>query len=131
MNTKLRQESYNPAKYPDSPTTKSIEGLDKFMENAPKTDKPIIVKRGYGTTFLSNANEGDVLLDKGYVSTSIKPNWSWGGGTGATEIRIPEGSTGVYVAKGSSHPGEMEFLLPRNSYFKVIKKGTPLPKLKK
>jgi hypothetical protein len=61
---------------------------------------------------------GKVLTDKGFASTSVNV----GGGFGGQKlvIRVPKGAKGLFVRPLSHYAGEDEFLLPRNSKFKVI-----------
>lgn len=123
VNDILRDGKYDPAKFPDSNVTKTIQGLDSAIENAPATDRNIVVRRGMSGGILSGLKAGDEFVDDGFGSTSVKPTWKWKGW--ATEIHIPKGTKGMYVSKISSvGGGEYEFLLHRSAAFRILKVGT-------
>ena len=116
--------------YDKQQAEKYIPNIDKVIEEGPRTAKTMRVIRGVGSG--STAAEiaalavGDEFQDKGYGSTSVKKDWDWSGdgtGSGLTlEVVVPKGSKGLYVEKISSHKSEQEFLLPRNTKYRIISK---------
>jgi hypothetical protein len=96
-----------------------VKHLDSWLEKS-KTSEPIKVYRKvsghYAEILKSVMFPGAKFMDRGFISTSINNGWS---GDLHFEIDVPKGSRGAYVAPMSSHPGEKEFLLPRETKFTV------------
>lgn len=97
------------------------------------TDHHIHVWRGIGDNILHNVKKGDIVHDKGFVSTSVDPDHARSfGNTGVgvyAHINIPKGSKALSVNKypkvrnhnddrGISAPNENEVILPRGSKFR-------------
>jgi hypothetical protein len=59
---------------------------------------------------------GSTFTDKGYVSTTVKPAT---GGDFAMRIKAPASTKGAYIESATYKRGEQEFLLPRNTSFRV------------
>ena len=121
-----------------------ISELDETMVRAPNITSPITVYRGIrgGDDFppeLEGLEVGDVFFDSAFVSTSLSPTSALGfaGIYNADsthgivlEIAVPANSEGIFpnswLGTGGMGPSsnnfasELEFLLPRNSGFKVI-----------
>lgn len=114
-NDKLR---HNPKAAEADPDTKH---LDEYLAGA-TFEEEIVVRRGvngeYAKILKSIIFEGTKFIDRGYVSTSAKADWTWSGGF-VFEITCPKGSRGAAIGKWSHYPSEMEVLLPRNSAFVV------------
>jgi len=112
-----------------------IKILDKIIENAKPTPKPIVVFRGiYGrhAEIIKKLKKGDWYEDKGFVSTSLKRAVAEkdfaieGGDVGVIiEIFVPQGSKTLIPLAYQANPGgiqpyELEVILPRGSKFRVV-----------
>jgi hypothetical protein len=98
----------------DHSVTKHLDAaIDKAV-----TTKQITVFRGAHDTkgVFSSLKPGDKFHDKAYVSTSATHGFT--GGVHFV-ITVPKGARAAPIP--SKHPGEKEFLLPRNTSFKVTK----------
>ena len=63
--------------------------------------------------------KGAILQDRGFASTSIRKGREFSKSV-LYEIRVPKGTgRGAYVAPISSHETEKEFLIQKDSYFKI------------
>jgi tape measure domain-containing protein len=124
INSKLR------AAGGDSYAAKSmtVKALDSVIKRAPVTDIDMKLRRdfSFGPMFTHiekyGTLNGTVMTDRGFSSTSARMNWSWSGGFKAT-ILLPKGSQGIYTGGThdySSHPGESEFILPRETRYKIV-----------
>lgn len=81
-------------------------------------DKQFTVFRGSNAK-LSDFKVGNLWSDKGFTSTSINPAGGFGGNV-RFKIICPPGTKGMYIGRKSSHPGENEFLLDKNTQFRVL-----------
>jgi hypothetical protein len=140
LNSALRaDEDFAEERYGDL-----ISELDETMVRAPNITSPITVYRGIrgGDDMppeLEELEVGDVFFDSAFVSTSLSPTSALGfaGIYNADsthgivlEIAVPANSEGIFpnswLGTGGSSlssnnfASELEFLLPRNSGFKVI-----------
>ena len=120
----------------DSPTDLSkcsdyqqakIKDLDAALAKG-VLKEPVTVYRGSTADLLGGRKTvadiqelvGATIKDKGYVSTSISKGKTFHGEVGY-KIVVPSGKgRGAYVGNISNIPGENEFLLKRNSSFKVM-----------
>jgi len=111
---------------------KEIEGLDKLTtdKNTALDDEYVVLRAmGSGEYLEEYTKEGNIVLDKGYVSTTPhRGTYSnmFGGRPGETyvmRIKLPTGTRGANFKKCQPYLyGENEeFLLPRNSKFKIAK----------
>ena len=71
---------------------------------------------------------GKIYTEKGFTSTTICSDTMLPfGGSKSTktvlDIYVPTNSRGAYIYKISEHPAEFEYLLDRNTKFKVIDAG--------
>jgi hypothetical protein len=113
----------------------TIALLDGAIEYAPPLDSPITVYRGVkgnGLDFFEALKVGDVYSDKGFSSTSLDPamgakfaNAESGMYQGIVlRMKLPAGTQGVFPASvtgiESQFSREAEFLLPRDSKFKIL-----------
>lgn len=98
-----------------------VLSVDKYINEGPRVPKNIVVHRSVTDDFFSSGvfEKGSEFQDKGFISTTIKKG-SIGGEN--LEIRVPKGAKGLYVQHISASPGDNEFLLPRNSKFRVVQK---------
>lgn len=121
---------------------KYIERLDKTIETAPPLSQKITVYRGVQSNvgrdneFWSSMEVGDVIEDKGYVSTTLRPslaadfayyNQSVQSQGFVFKMDLPEGTKGVFPSSvlgldGGVTRTEAEFLLPRGSKFEILSK---------
>lgn len=121
---------------------KYIERLDKTIETAPPLSQKITVYRGVQSNvgrdneFWSSMEVGDVIEDKGYVSTTLRPslaadfayyNQSVQSQGFVFKMDLPEGTKGVFPSSvlgldGGITRTEAEFLLPRGSKFEILSK---------
>jgi hypothetical protein len=89
-----------------------------------KTPEDHVVYRGFGSRKgldLTKLKKGNVLRDKGFVSTSFRPEVAEEFSNGRdmshiAKIHVPKGSKAHYIP----HQGEHELLLHPNTKFKVI-----------
>lgn len=122
-------------------TTDDIKNLDSLMK---ATNKAMTVFRGvdidenedWGKAML-NAKSGDILSDKGYLSTSIskesaEQNVSESYKAAVFQIDVPKGAKMINVNnafksvlnKKNVHSAEKEYLFHRNTRLKVINTTT-------
>jgi hypothetical protein len=100
-------------------SSKTVKALDDWLAKSEvKEDLKVYrkVSGEYANVLKSVMFPGAKFIDRGFVSTSINNGWS---GDLYFEINVPKGAKGAYVDNMSSHPGEKEFLLPRDSKFVV------------
>lgn len=91
----------------------------KISQSMPKIETPITVFRGNGSHFsIREFKVGKNYNDKGFMSSAINPGSAWSGVR--FEITMPKGSRGQYIGKKSSHPSENEFLIDKNTEFRVV-----------
>ena len=98
--------------------------LDAAIKTAPAPSR-IEVYRGVsisaGTPFhalITGLRPGDTFADKAYVSTTSNRDKAFGGGTAFT-ITVPKKMKAAPIP--SHHDGEVEYLLPRGSTFRVTR----------
>lgn len=130
INKSLR---YGEAAIPEGPRSlikRRIEELTKVLDNAPKTQQDIMAWRGYSNKdvhekFMS-MNLGDVLHDKGFMSTSlIRETSEYFVGKDRfgvmAHIHIPKGTRTLYM----DHKvlSQTELLLNRGQKLKLISKA--------
>lgn len=105
----------------------NVLNLVKSYYMASTLENPIIVIRGAGSNkLIQDKIAGDYVIDAGFFSASISVEVA----TGFADkngmfgnfylIYIPKGLKGIYMARMSEFPTEMEFLLPPGSIFKII-----------
>lgn len=130
MNKYLRtgNEVYNK----NGETSKKIKSMTNALEKS-SLKEDIVVHRGIGGALpkmlgvdnntLKNKEfqqslRGTVITEKGFFSSGGAMNDAWGG----TKIhaKVPKGSKGMYVDPISQFSGEHEFILQRNSSFKIV-----------
>ncbi len=95
----------------------TIKNLDTALQGA-VIPKDTIAQRVVGDDMLHLFEEGKPFVDKGYMSTSIKPEHNWQNSL-RLFVELPEGSPGAFVKDLSSVPNEYEVLLPRGSVMDV------------
>jgi hypothetical protein len=116
-------------------STQGIEGeisdLDEVINNAPTLESPLLAYRGVNdsmTGFFGNLKVGDVFEDKGFVSTTLDPEIAhqFTGSSMFSKIlqfHLPKGTKGLFpeyfLGDEVYSWKEREFLLPRDSKFKV------------
>ena len=129
MNNYLRtgNEVYNK----NGKTSKKIKSMTDALEKS-SLKEDIVVHRGIGGSLpkmlgvdnntLKNKEfqqslRGTVITEKGFFSSGGAMKDAWGG----TKIhaKVPKGSKAMYVDPISQFPGEHEFILQRNSSFKI------------
>lgn len=64
--------------------------------------------------------KGTILETKGFCSTSIDPTANHAFGSCNLHIFVPKGSKGMFVAPISHNPKETEFVLQRNSKYRLL-----------
>ena len=131
INSALRKDKplYDPIYQADRTNQNTLDRLDELM-NLPEAivSKGVTVQRGFGditpgpglprVKFFADKAVGDVFQDKGFVSTSVDPDFRWQKGTMVT-IRVPPGARGLYIGRK-----EKEFLLNRGTSFRVVQNDT-------
>lgn len=130
MNNYLRtgKEVYNK----NGETSKKIKSMTDALEKS-SLKEDIVVHRGIGGSLpkmlgvdnntLKNKEfqqslRGTVITEKGFFSSGGAMKDAWAG----TKIhaKVPKGSKGMYADPISQFPGEHEFILQRNSSFKIV-----------
>jgi hypothetical protein len=111
-----------------------IAGLDAAIDSAPPLLKDTVVYRGVkgnGLDFFESLKPGNVYTDKGFSSTSLDSSIATKFATSGSmyqgivlRMKLPAGTKGLYPTSvtglTSLSSRESEFLLPRNSSFKVL-----------
>ncbi len=108
-------------------------GLIKIVQSMEKspalTNDYDIYRFIWDDSFISGLKEGDIFIDKGFVSTTRDPFYSPGlnGNFGLIllKIKIPKNKKGVglFIENFSLFPKEEEFLLPPYSKLKLLSKN--------
>lgn len=91
----------------------------------------IIVYRGTDRKYYEDLNEGDIIQEKVYYSTSLsqevaeqfvidRKNPSEGI---LVEIKVPKGSNVLYIGNNAAFESEQEMLIGRNTKYKVLEIG--------
>jgi len=111
--------------------------LDSLIEKAEPLDMELVAFRGVkDPSFLASLEEGDSFVDPAFSSTSLTHGiaLSFAGYEAPPEnqgillqIDLPPGTRGLFpnsALKGKNNPfaGENEFILPRNTKYKLISK---------
>jgi hypothetical protein len=111
-----------------------IAGLDGAIESAPPLKSDTTVYRGIkgnGLDFFEGLKKGDVFEDKGFVSTTLDTNVATKFAVQGNmyqgivlRMTLPKGTKGLYPTSVTGLTNlssrEAEFLLPRDSKFKVL-----------
>lgn len=102
--------------------------LQKFMRRS-KAPFNFTVTRSQGKDHpvyaaMLTKGVGDTFENMGFESANVNPDNSWGGQPGVQiDFRIPKGARGAYFndipGYSSSHPDEVEWLIPANSRWVV------------
>lgn len=132
INNDLRNSSISATRLKDY-----VIPLDKAISLAPPLQEEVIAYRGVkgnGLDFFETLKVGDTFQDKGFVSTTIDAGVAQQFGTSRTmndgiamRLTLPAGSKGIFPAgykkqhddDWDRNANEAEFLLPRDSKFKV------------
>jgi hypothetical protein len=114
----------------DSNYLNGLVKIVKSIEQAPELNNNYDIYRFiWDDTFLTELKEGDIFVDKGFLSTTRDPFYSPGlnGNFGLVliKITIPKNKKGVglFIENFSLFPKEEEFLLPPYSKLKLISKN--------
>ena len=106
---------------------KGLYNIVKCMENTPELSNDYDLYRFvWDDSFINNLNEGDIFIDKGFMSTTRDPFYSPGiNGTFGLiliKIKIPKNKKGVglFIENFSLFHKEEEFLLPPYSKIKLM-----------
>jgi len=135
VNTVLRGK-YKAAEKETVRVNKIVSDLDSLISNAPVLEKPIITFRGLSSDRFSeeylnnlrNLKPGDTFVEKSFSSTDLKENigtrFARDNGI-VLEITNPAGAKGIFPIGFRTNvtekfvKGESEWLLPRNTRFRV------------
>ena len=126
INEALRDPLISEEQYQDD-----INGLDNAINSAPSLSEPLTVFRGIkgnGLDFFESLKVGDIYQDKGFVSTTLDTQVATDFSTNSMyqgivlRYKLPAGTKGFFPAgvTGLEASYESEFVLPRNSKFKVL-----------
>jgi hypothetical protein len=114
----------------DSNYLNGLVKIVKSMENSPELNNNYDIYRFiWDDSFLTGLKEGDIFIDKGFLSTTRDPFYSPGlnGNFGLVlvKIAIPKHKKGVglFIENFSLFPKEEEFLLPPYAKLKLISKN--------
>lgn len=119
INTGFRQNQFSSA------MLNKIHSIDSGLAKAAPVKEDMLIYRKVGDSSNSIYNKckaGDVIVERGYVSTSISRH-GWSGNT-VVNIKVPAGAKGAYVQAISSHKNEKEFIMPRDTMFHVVRVRT-------
>lgn len=125
VNKILREEGFDPGKFPSSGMTQKVNALDSALKQGQLTES-IKLYRGLSSSqleagFAAGAiKPGMTITDPGFMSTSINGKNAFSGNI-RYNLFAPAGTKGLYVQDISQHSGEREFLLPRNTTIRVLK----------
>jgi len=115
----------------DSNYLNGLVKIVKSMENAPELNNNYDIYRFiWDDSFIKNLKEGEIFMDKGFLSTTRDPFYSPGlnGNFGLVlvKIAIPKNKKGVglFIENFSLFPKEEEFLLPPYAKLKLISKNS-------
>jgi ADP-ribosyltransferase exoenzyme/Phage Mu protein F like protein len=113
-----------------------IKQLDSVIKEAPVLNENMLTYRGiWGTKttqFFTNLKPGDTFTDEGFISTSLNKDiaanfarYDKANGGIMLEIVNPKGTKGIFplalrTEMIPKYIGENEWLLPRNTKFKVV-----------
>lgn len=107
-----------------------LVNIVKIMENAPPLDNDYDIYRFiWDDSFIMGLKEGDIFMDKGFISTTRDPFYSPGltGNFGLIllKIKIPKDKKGLglFIENFSLFPKEEEFLMAPYSKLKLISKN--------
>lgn len=129
INNTLRGRHLSPGDYKVDDKTVDVDGdiqhLDKALDRS-TLPKALTVYRGGGDTHLAGMQPGDLLTDKGYLSTSAHMDVAFRFGIQTKGISNPTATlfkidlpAGSHAALARGFDIEHEVLLPRNSTFRV------------
>lgn len=120
-----------------SPTVvKRIGELDKAMSlSSVPFNIEVVRSKGQGSALwhdMNILNVGDVYTTPAFDSASVNKNNNWGGGGVRVFYRLPKGAKAIFmnalsasenaIHYNSTHPGEYECLIARNSSWRVVGK---------
>jgi hypothetical protein len=107
-----------------------LYNIVKCMEQSPELSNDYDIYRFiWDDSFISNLSEGDIFIDRGFMSTTRDPFYSPGiNGTFGLillKINIPKNKKGcgLFIENFSLFPKEEEFLIPPYSKIKLISKN--------
>lgn len=113
----------------------TVQKLDDAISAIEPISQELITYRGVkgnGLDFFEKLKTGDTYTDKGFTSTTIDPHIAkqFGGVSGYYEgivfkYKLPAGTQGIFPGaftdkSTGQDTSEAEFLLPRNSKFKIV-----------
>lgn len=116
----------------------NIENIDKAMAQAPGLPQGITTYRSVKnqdlSRFLESRNPGQVYGDEGYSSTTMSKsyadNWEQGEHAWLITIENPAGTKGIMMEGAIGKGDESEWLLPKDTQFKVIEIDTTTNNIK-
>lgn len=105
---------------------RAIPRMDKVMREAPPLNRNTIVYRGIDRDL--GLNVGDVITDRGFMSTTFDPDQALEftkggkvkGESTLIEIRVPRGTRGVVMDALGMFAEEMEMVLPRGGQLRIV-----------
>ena len=105
---------------------KTVKNMDKaFKHPSARVKEPTMVYRGYTSKFANKLEPGDILQDKGYMSTAsyLGKATGWAASDAAVvHILLPKGANAMTVQSISAHTSEAEVLIARGAKLRIIKK---------
>jgi hypothetical protein len=105
---------------------KAVKSLDEAIAKSPPLSHPIACyrgMRGHLAKQLIEATAGDIVEDKGFVSTTLFPQYAYTGFAReapektVARIIIPAGIRAAYFSQDGT---EMELVLPRGTKFRIV-----------
>ena len=108
----------------DAEKIKNALASSRLEKSVVVTRSTIITRdKGIGG-FFDNMNIGDTYVDRGIVSTTVKPRpielrWEW------FEIEVPAGTPARYIGDISNAPNEGELLLRPDLIYEMVQRADP------
>lgn len=112
---------------------KEIDLIEKEVSQFELHDNIVIYRYTYKNFFrslfeLSNMQTGRILIEKGFMSTTLLPDLMRDFAKSRNyncilKLYLPKGTKGAYVSFGEYKLNEYEFLLPPNATFKLLAKS--------
>lgn len=105
----------------------AIATMDNVIKKSPPLKEDTILYRGVNNVFfdgkkldITDLKPGQIINDKATISTSLLKDKAYAHNDIMLEILAPKGTKGAYIESFVGAYGQQEFLLGRNTKFKVL-----------
>lgn len=100
----------------------NIDNITAALDRS-SVPEPITVYRTMPASALVDVEEGTIVTDRGFISTTLyREETPVRAGLVEAEILVPEGSRGAYI-ETVGNIGQRELLLQRNTQFRIVKRN--------